>query len=92
MKVFVKNEGSSWTSYYAVDQEEQRIDSIEVRYTDASHSYLDTYLVATYSADRGTYDALAAEVVMKYEIITEKEWKDVKKDITDFLKYKENFA
>ena len=92
MKMFVKNEGSVWTSYYAVDQEERRIDSIEVRYTDPSRAYLDTYIVATHSADRGTYDALAAKVVMSYETITEKEWKEVKKDLTDFLKYKENFA
>lgn len=91
MTVYFKHEGSCWTTYYAVDKEKSVVSSIEVRYRDASRSYIDTYLVSENSAVRGTYDPLATEVVLTYEKITASQWKEAKKEATDFIKYLEVF-
>lgn len=85
MKYF-KLTGSVWDTYFSVDEENCVCNAVEVRFTDNAKGFVETYVVATYSTTRGTYDALAIEEVKGYETISAAEWKRVKKDFTDYMK------
>ena len=85
MKYF-KQVGSVYDFYYAVNLEKKEVTSIERRCTDKTKTYIDSYLVTSYAASRGTYDQAATNAILKLEEITQKEWRDAKKDVADYTK------
>lgn len=89
--IFTKLSGGICDSYYAIDQENATVAVIEIHYTNSSKQMVSDYTSAFNSAARGSYDVLAVEALKKYEVITKKDWNDVKKDFTDFIKYLEVF-
>ena len=89
--IYTKLVGSQIDSYYCIDEETSSVAVIEVHYTDASKQFTSDYTSSFGSAARGSYDALSVKAIKKYEPVTKKEWNDVKKDFTDFVKYLETF-
>jgi len=85
MKYF-KQEGSVWDTYYALDVVNATVDVVEARYTDTAKGFVETYVVATCTAARGSYDVQAAEEISGYTPITAKEWHVLKKEVADNIK------
>jgi len=85
MKYF-KQSGSVWDTYYCLDKENASVSIVEARYTDTAKCLVDTYLVATNTAARGSYDVQAAEEISGYTAITAKEWHALKKEVADSIK------
>lgn len=85
MKYF-KQSGAVYDFYYAVNTDKREVQAIERRCTDNTKTYIDCYIVTVYSAKRGTYDQAATEAIMALEEITQKDWRDAKKDMNDYTK------
>jgi hypothetical protein len=87
---YVKQAGSVWDTYYAIDDENLCVSAVEARYTGPDKTYIETYLITNYSASRGTYDGIARDSLKELETITQKEWNEAKKDSQAFIKYLED--
>jgi hypothetical protein len=83
---YYKQTGSIWDTFYALDEDNQRLAAIEVRYTSSDRSQLDCYIINNYSAERSNYDTNAVRAIKKYESTTKTEWNSIKSDITAYLK------
>jgi hypothetical protein len=86
---YVKQAGSVWDTYYAIDDDNLAVSAVEARYTDATKTYIETYLITNYNASRGTYDGIARDSLADLDKITQKEWNEAKKDCLAFIKYVE---
>ena len=86
---YVKQKGSVWDTFYAIDDENLCVSAVEARYTGTDKTYIETYLITNYSASRGTYDGIARDSLANLDTITQKEWNEAKKDCLAFIKYVE---
>lgn len=87
--IYVKQVGSHWESVYAIDEENTVVSEITTRFSDISKNLISDYLASTYSASRGSYDPMAVEALKNLEQITKKEWNDVKKSLSEYVKFME---
>jgi hypothetical protein len=83
---YYKQEGSHWTTYYALDKDNGTVHAIEARYRDSAKGLIDTYVTASMSVSRGSYDLQAAQEISTYDALTAKEWGAIKKEVTDYIK------
>lgn len=83
---YYKQTGSIWDTFYALDEEQNRLAAIEVRYTGSDRAYLDCYIINNYSAERSNYDTNAVRAIKKYESITKTEWNALKSEINNYVK------
>ena len=83
---YYKQSGSIYDTYYALDESAKLLLVIEERFADACREFTDCIIVSACSPERGTYDTVGVEVIKTYTEITSKEFNNIKKAASDFVK------
>ena len=83
--------GITYDTFYALDKENASCATVEIRYYNEHREAIDSVVLTQNSALRGTYDSIAAEAIEKYEKISEKDFKAVKRVAQEWMKEMEAF-